>query len=278
MDILERTLSYDEVTEIFVRVNSLGTKLRSSDLALAQITAKWRGALKIFQGFQGQCANAGFDLDLGLHLKNMVAFGTGQSRFLTVGGLPLETLQRAWKECVPGMEFALNFLKSNAGLDTPALLSSPFLLVTLGYYGHKRKYQIESEEAQRLRHWTLVATRVGRARHCSIRTSGASWCSTPPAVPPRLSEGCAQKQLHGSRGRRPTSPSSAAKPIARSATNRRASISRVCSRKAGSQRSMLSASLRTPISSVSRNYKSFLLERRRLIAQRLNTFLGVTPP
>ena len=43
MDILERALSYDEVTEIFVRVNSLGAKLRSSDLALAQITAKWRG-------------------------------------------------------------------------------------------------------------------------------------------------------------------------------------------------------------------------------------------
>jgi hypothetical protein len=29
--------SYDEVTGIFVRVNSLGAKLRSSDLALAQI-------------------------------------------------------------------------------------------------------------------------------------------------------------------------------------------------------------------------------------------------
>jgi hypothetical protein len=42
MDVLERRLSYDEVTEIFVRVNSLGAKLRSSDLALAQITAKWR--------------------------------------------------------------------------------------------------------------------------------------------------------------------------------------------------------------------------------------------
>jgi hypothetical protein len=44
MDVLERSLSYDEVTEIFVRVNSLGAKLRSSDLALAQITAK--GLLK----------------------------------------------------------------------------------------------------------------------------------------------------------------------------------------------------------------------------------------
>jgi hypothetical protein len=46
MDVLERSLSYDEVTEIFVRVNSLGAKLRSSDLALAQITAKWRHSLE----------------------------------------------------------------------------------------------------------------------------------------------------------------------------------------------------------------------------------------
>ena len=58
MDILERALSYDEVTEIFVRVNSLGAKLRSSDLALAQITAKWRGALKTFQAFVAELTAA----------------------------------------------------------------------------------------------------------------------------------------------------------------------------------------------------------------------------
>jgi len=90
MDVLERRLSYDEVTEIFVRVNSLGAKLRSSDLALAQITAKWRNSLKIFQAFQQECTKAGFDLDLGLHLKNLIAFATGQSRFLTVGSLSPE--------------------------------------------------------------------------------------------------------------------------------------------------------------------------------------------
>lgn len=170
MDVLERKLSYDEVTEIFVRVNSLGAKLRSSDLALAQITAKWRGALKTFQSFQGQCAKAGFELDLGLHLKNLIAFATGQSRFLTVGGLPIETLQQAWKECVPGMEFALNFLRSNAGIDSPALLSSPFLLVTLSYYGHKRNYQIAADESQRLRYWVLVANAKGRYSRGSSET------------------------------------------------------------------------------------------------------------
>jgi len=124
MDVLERKLSYDEVTEIFVRVNSLGAKLRSSDLALAQITARWRGALKTFQGFQAQCGRAGFDLDLGLHLKNLVAFATGQSRFLTVGSQPVDTLQQAWKECVQGMEFALNFLKSNAGIGVDPIFET----------------------------------------------------------------------------------------------------------------------------------------------------------
>lgn len=170
MDILERRLSYDEVTEIFVRVNSLGAKLRSSDLALAQITAKWRGALKILQEFQQQCSRENFDLDLGLLLRNMVAFATGQSRFLTVGNLSVETLQQAWTECVRGMEFAVNFLKSNARLDSPALLSSPFLLVTLGYYGHTRGYEIGPEEAWQLRRWLLVANAKGRYSRGSSET------------------------------------------------------------------------------------------------------------
>jgi hypothetical protein len=170
MDILERSLSYDEVTEIFVRVNSLGAKLRSSDLALAQITAKWRGALKTFQNFQEQCTKTGFDIDLGIHLKNLIAFATGQSRFLTVGNLPVETLKQAWEECVPGMNFALNFLKSNVGIDSPALLSSPFLLVTLSAYGHKRKYEIGAEEAQRLRNWVLIANAKGRYSRGSSET------------------------------------------------------------------------------------------------------------
>src|SRR6266542_4355770 len=170
MDVLERKLSYDEVTEIFVRVNSPGAKLRSSDLALAQITAKWRNSLKIFQAFQQECTKAGFDLDLGLHLKNLIAFATGQSRFLTVGSLSLEALQQAWKESCEGMRFALNFLKSNAGIDSPALLSSPFLMVTLAYFGHKRDYQLTPEESERLRFWVLVANAKGRYSRGSSET------------------------------------------------------------------------------------------------------------
>ena len=170
MDLLERTLSYSEVTEIFVRVNSRGAKLRSSDLALAQITAKWRGALKIFQQFERQCAKDGFNLELGLHLKNLVAFATGQSRFKTVGSLSVEQLSDSWQECVPGMEFAINFAKSNVGIDSPVLLSSPFILVTLAFYGHQRGYELSPKEASRLREWLLLANAKGRYSRGSTET------------------------------------------------------------------------------------------------------------
>ena len=170
MDVLERRLTYDEVTEIFVRVNSLGAKLRSSDLALAQITAKWRNSLRIFEAFQQQCQKAGFDLDLGLYLKNLVAFATGQSRFLTVGGLRLDALQAGWKESCRGMEFGINFLKSNAGIDSPALLSSPFILIALAYHGHKRDYVLSAEESDRLRYWVLLANAKGRYSRGSSET------------------------------------------------------------------------------------------------------------
>lgn len=171
IDVLERSLSYDEVTEIFVRVNSLGAKLRSSDLALAQITAKWRKSLREFEAFQKICKQEGFDLDLGgVHLRNLVAFATGQSRFQTVGGLEKETLQAGWKESRSGMEFALNFMKSNVNLESSALLASPFILIAVAYYGHKRNYSLSPDEAEHLRRWVLLANAKGHYSRGSSET------------------------------------------------------------------------------------------------------------
>ncbi len=170
MDVLERTLSYDEVTEIFVRVNSLGAKLRSSDLALAQITAKWRGSLQTFQSFQAACTKLGFEVDLGIHLKNLVTHATGQSRFLTVANLQLEQLQSGWNSSCQGMEFAINFLRSNTGITNPALLASPFLLISLGFYGAQRNYAITSDDARGLARWVLLTNVKGRYSRGSSET------------------------------------------------------------------------------------------------------------
>lgn len=170
LDILERSLSYDEVTEIFVRVNSLGAKLRSSDLALAQITAKWRGSLAEFQDYQQRCAKDGFDLDLGVHLRGLVAMATGQSKFHTVASLDTEQITSAWEEAKRGTDYALNFLRSNCGIVSPALLSSPFLVTTLAYFGRRRDYSVVPAEVDELRRWTLLANAKGRYSRGSSET------------------------------------------------------------------------------------------------------------
>ncbi len=168
--VLERDKSYEEVTEIFVRVNSLGVKLRSSDLALAQITAKWRDSLSVFQEFEQECYYKGFALDLSVHLKALVAFATGQSRFQAVSGLSIECLQEGWRSAQEGMRFALNFLSSNAQIDSPALLSSPFLAITLAMYGHQKNYQLSPVDSEALLHWVHAANTKARYSRGSSET------------------------------------------------------------------------------------------------------------
>lgn len=170
MDVLERTLSYDEVTEIFVRVNSLGAKLRGSDLALAQISAKWRDSLRLFLDFQRRCAGMGYELDLGIHIKSLIVFATGQSRFLTVPNLTRDQLQTAWADSQPGLEFAINFLKSNAHIESPALLSSPFIVLAVAYLGHLRGFNLQPSESNALRTWIRIANVKGRYSRGSSET------------------------------------------------------------------------------------------------------------
>lgn len=162
LDILEETMSYDEVTEIFVRVNSQGAKLRGSDLALAQITAKWRGSLSIFKNFEKHCIDEGFDFDTGILVKTLVSFATSQSLFKTVGSISVEKLQTSWARATKGLNFAFNFIRSNAGITHYSLLSSPFLAITIAYWADKRGYSISDAESKQMRRWLLLANAKGR--------------------------------------------------------------------------------------------------------------------
>ena len=170
MDILERSKSYEEVTEIFVRVNSLGAKLRSSDLALAQITARWRGSLKLFRDYQDEVEKRGFDLDLGVILRALVAVVTSQSKFLTVNSIKLTDLQDGWERAKKSLEFALNFVSANIGIDSQTMLSSPMLLITTAYWADRQDYTISNDEQRAFCQWFLLANAKGRYSRGSSET------------------------------------------------------------------------------------------------------------
>ncbi|MFA4887838.1 MAG: DUF262 domain-containing protein, partial [Candidatus Nanoarchaeia archaeon] len=150
MQVLEKNMSYDEVTEIFVRVNSLGIKLRSSDLALAQITSKWKGFMSIIEDFAEEFKDNGdYIVETGLPIRMLVIFATNQSKFKTVGKISKAKLESSWELATKGLRFAVNFLRSNAGIDDLYLLSSSFLLIPIAVYAilHDEKLTVEEEKA-----------------------------------------------------------------------------------------------------------------------------------
>ncbi|OGQ23728.1 MAG: hypothetical protein A2138_13085 [Deltaproteobacteria bacterium RBG_16_71_12] len=170
MHVLERDLSYEEVAEIFVRVNSLGVKLRASDLALAKISSRWRTLLDALEEFQEECEQSWFTLDTGLLVRAMVVLATQQCKFKSVGGVPVDHLSSSWDRAKDGLRYAINFLRTNAGIEDESLLSSPFLMIPIAVVGALHGDQVDARESRDLLYWLLVANARGRYSRGSSET------------------------------------------------------------------------------------------------------------
>ena len=156
-----------------MRVNSLGAKLRGSDLALAQITARWKNLLPLLEEFSDECEEVSqFTIDTGLLVRAMVVFATGQCRFKAVNNIPLRELQEAWERAKEGIRFSLDFLRANAGIEDESLLSSPFLILLPAYYGHMHRERLGEGDEQELLRWLLIAHARG---HYSRGSYFAQW-------------------------------------------------------------------------------------------------------
>lgn len=168
--VLEREMDYEEVTEIFVRVNSLGAKLRSSDLALAQMTSRWPNLLRQLEEFQEECERVWFTIDLGQLVRSIVVFATKQCLFRTVASTPIERLKAGWEEAKEGLRFAVNFLRTNAGIEDESLLSSPMFIHVLAAVSRVKDNRLTQAEQQSLLRWLLIANARGRYSRGSTET------------------------------------------------------------------------------------------------------------
>lgn len=169
MEILDRKMSYEEVTEIFVRVNSLGAKLRGSDLALAQITSRWRGFMLEQENFAKEFEdNQDYLTETGIMTKALIVFATNQCRFKTVSKISVEELEVAWSKTKIGLRYAINLIQQNVKIKNLNLLSSPFLIIPIAYYAVIKKEKLTESEVRRLLQWFYVAHMKG---HYSMGSS-----------------------------------------------------------------------------------------------------------
>jgi hypothetical protein len=157
-----RDKQYNEATEIFIRVNTSGTRLRGSDLALAQITSAWPGSMKLFEEFVDQCIKKDFYLDENFFVRCLICIATDQAKFDNMNRMSLDKLKDSWELTKKGVQNTINFLKNNAFVDSSALLPSPMLLVPIVYYSSEKDLCATPEIEKGLLCWFYNAAIWGR--------------------------------------------------------------------------------------------------------------------
>ncbi len=163
MVILDKKMSYEEVTEIFVRVNSLGAKLRGSDLALAQLTSRWKGFMNELERFAKEFDNNEYYFhETGVMIKTLISIVSGQSKYKTINRYTLEQYQLGWQQTKDALRFAYNFIQSNTRIENLRLLSSPFLLIPIAYCSLLKKEKFNDQEVNQLLLWFYVSHMKGR--------------------------------------------------------------------------------------------------------------------
>ena len=77
-----RSDDYEEATELFVRINSAGTRLRAAELVLAQLAMRLPGVIvETFEQAIDEYEELGYALDARFLIRALIAVGTGQSKF-----------------------------------------------------------------------------------------------------------------------------------------------------------------------------------------------------
>jgi hypothetical protein len=153
------------VTEVFIRVNSGGTRLREAELALARLAWKLPGSIVgPFGQMEEACEERGFDLDTRFLMRSLISTATRQSRFRDLKAFwerPVKEIEHAWERTENGLRLALDFVEGNIGIPGSELLPSQFSLIPLVVVFSERE-QLSGEEEKTLRRWCLLANAFSR--------------------------------------------------------------------------------------------------------------------
>lgn len=159
-----QTEDYDRVTELFVRVNQGGTRLREAELALAQLALRMPGAVADkFDAAMDSYEKLDFELDTRFLMRVMTAIGTGQSRFRHLGSFwarPPKELDLVWRRTHKALDSVVNFTRKNARFESSDWLPSVNALVPLAVYFDRHQAVVPDEVG--LLRWFYTASLRGR--------------------------------------------------------------------------------------------------------------------
>ncbi|GLW07650.1 hypothetical protein Misp01_27800 [Microtetraspora sp. NBRC 13810] len=155
--------SYEEIAQIFVRINS-GRPLKTGDLALATLSARWPGVVDKLEAEADHWARRNFgDLDVAFLTRALTGtvLGRGLSTWShgRLAAASDEELERGWATVQRGLRHLVPLLKENLKVVNSGLLPSRMALLPLiVLLGERPDDPLDAESTRALLYWFLVAT------------------------------------------------------------------------------------------------------------------------
>ncbi|MFB7244716.1 DUF262 domain-containing protein [Streptomyces populi] len=162
---------YEEVAEVFARLNKGGRRLSKGDLVYSAIAARWADGLDTMDAFHQELQDSNFALnrEAVLRLMSLLA-GTGAHHIKLIGAdVDEAALKEAWQATERALRFAVDFLRGECSIPRSEILSSPNVAIVPALLLHHRDGKLHPGEAQQLRRW--VYTAMGFS-HYSLQVEG----------------------------------------------------------------------------------------------------------
>ncbi|MEM3389845.1 MAG: DUF262 domain-containing protein [Thermoproteota archaeon] len=160
-------IDYEEIADIFVKVNSKGTRIRITELLLALLAIKLPGEFKKdLHDFSSDLAEKGWDLNVSVLIRSLIAIATNQGRlqyFRSIAkNISNKDLEKNWTITKDHLNHCIRILEENLGIGNSDILPSEVTLVPLVFYLHQKNGRLTSMEIRHFILWFLLASFWGR--------------------------------------------------------------------------------------------------------------------
>jgi len=162
---------FEKISEMFIRLNEKGTRVKMPHLILALLTATTRKELgKSFRECMSKIndtlSSLGWDIREGVIMRTYMAIATGETNFRRardkLGELEAEKALKCLNDAGRALESACKILSDEFNIKSAKYLKSQYLLVTLSYYIFSRNFDITLSDVKQLRRWLILASFDGR--------------------------------------------------------------------------------------------------------------------
>jgi hypothetical protein len=169
---LKPDLEPEDAANIFIKLNSTGTRVKAAELYLATFAIMLPGKIAIeISDFMDDMKRQGWDLDVSVIIRTILAFLAGKVRIanrvldqarIIKKNYSDSQLQEAWTKAKESINYVINLLGDRWNLYGSDLIPSQTAITTMAFFCGVKNLDIDRSEQDSMLKWFLLATYWGR--------------------------------------------------------------------------------------------------------------------